>query len=221
MQSILEVSMGFNPPLDTTTDSQNTNATKMGRYMNLPQQKTTDIQNDTITRGFNPLPDATDDSQDTNAEKTGRHTGLPLQDTNDVIKAGFNPPLDTTDDSQDTNIEKTGRHIGLPLQNTDDDSEKENIKNSYISKLKQEIESKKYYPKQAQRLKYEGVVEVYFIILKNGKITNIKIINTSNYDIIDEAALDIIKKVNKFEPLPDIFKVEALPVKIPIKYELL
>lgn len=71
------------------------------------------------------------------------------------------------------------------------------------------------YPYIARRMGWEGKVTVSFVVSENGYIDNIKIKETSGFEILDKNAIETIKKVCPF-PKPS---VEALIV-VPIVYRL-
>lgn len=73
---------------------------------------------------------------------------------------------------------------------------------NFLEDLRLLIEKKKYYPKNARLLGQNGDVVVTFDLLRNGVITNIRILSSSRYPLLDQAALKTIKEVGKFKPFP-------------------
>jgi protein TonB len=71
------------------------------------------------------------------------------------------------------------------------------------------------YPVRARRMGWEGRTVVSFTILENGRVQDIKILNSSGYDLLDDNVLETITKVEPF-PKPPV-KAE---LKIPITYRL-
>ncbi|MBT3408651.1 energy transducer TonB [Candidatus Woesearchaeota archaeon] len=85
------------------------------------------------------------------------------------------------------------------------------------SKLLTQIINKNLkYPSLAIRLKQFGIVAVEFDLKKNGNIDNLKIINSSQYEILDKCALDTINKSYKEFPKPK----EDITIEFPINFEL-
>ncbi len=71
------------------------------------------------------------------------------------------------------------------------------------------------YPYMARKMGWEGRVTVSFVVSENGSASDIKIIESSGFDILDKNALKTVKKVSPF-PKPPV-KAEVI---IPIVYRL-
>jgi len=80
----------------------------------------------------------------------------------------------------------------------------------YIKNL---IEKNIKYPARALRMGWSGKVVVSFTILENGHVSNMKIINSSGHDLLDENILETIKTVEPF-PKPPV----SASLKIPFDY---
>lgn len=73
---------------------------------------------------------------------------------------------------------------------------------SYRQELKAFIENSQDYPRQARRLKQSGLVKVQVIIDADGFFKNISLVQNSTFPILDEAALSLLKRLQRFKPLP-------------------
>ncbi|MCW8934724.1 MAG: TonB family protein [Gammaproteobacteria bacterium] len=62
--------------------------------------------------------------------------------------------------------------------------------------LKAELDKFFYYPKSAIRRNWQGDLIISFSINHDGKISDIKILKTSGYDILDMAAINSVEKIN-------------------------
>ena len=96
----------------------------------------------------------------------------------------------------------------------------EALENEYLSKLRYLIEKNKIYPNSAKRLNQMGKVHLYFVISKDGQIRNAKIVKDSSFKRLDEAALEILSKINKFEPIPEKLNKNSWEITVPIIYEI-
>ena len=96
----------------------------------------------------------------------------------------------------------------------------EALENEYLSKLRYLIEKNKIYPNSAKRLNQMGKVHLYFVISKDGQIKNAKIVKDSSFKRLDEAALEILSKINKFEPIPEKLNKNSWEITVPIIYEI-
>ena len=56
------------------------------------------------------------------------------------------------------------------------------------------------YPKQALNNDWEGTVKVEVLIAASGKVTNVKIINSSGFDVLDQTFSRVIKQYYTFKP---------------------
>jgi protein TonB len=96
----------------------------------------------------------------------------------------------------------------------------EALENEYLSKLRYLIEKNKIYPNSAKRLNQMGKVHLFFVISKDGQIKNAKILKDSSFKRLDEAALEILSKINKFEPIPEKLNKNSWEITVPIIYEI-
>jgi len=94
------------------------------------------------------------------------------------------------------------------------------ITNEYLSKVKKLIEKNKKYPKSAKRLKQMGKVYLSFTIGKNGEIRNVKISKGSKYKRLNKATLEILSKINKFDPIPKELKKSTWNITVPVVYKI-
>ena len=85
--------------------------------------------------------------------------------------------------------------------------------NQILAKIKAKIERAKTYPRLAQRKGIEGRPIVLFEINPDGSIKSVSISSSSGRDIIDNAAIETVKRA---APLPYFEK----PIQLAIKYEL-
>lgn len=101
-----------------------------------------------------------------------------------------------------------------------DPSLKDTLENEYLAKIRMIIEQNKIYPKSAKRLNQMGKVNVCFVISKNGQIQNIKIVKKSSFERLDEAAIEILTKINSFEPIPEKLNKNSWEITVPIVYQI-
>ncbi len=90
----------------------------------------------------------------------------------------------------------------------------------YRNSIKELINSHKIYPRIARRKGIEGVVMVSFVILRNGLLKDIRLITSSDYEILDKAALETINNANPFLPFPDNINKKELWLKLALSFRL-
>lgn len=101
-----------------------------------------------------------------------------------------------------------------------DPSELKALEDEYLSKLRYLIEKNKIYPRSAKRLNQMGKVNVNFVISKNGEIRDIRIVKNSSFQRLNDAALEILAKINKFEPIPEKLNKNSWEITVPIIYQI-
>lgn len=94
------------------------------------------------------------------------------------------------------------------------------IKNRYIFELKKRIEEYKRYPRVARKLGEEGILEIKFTILENGVIKDLMILKPSKYKRLNEAILNTMKEIYKFNPIPKELKLSKFEFTLPIEFKL-
>ncbi len=96
----------------------------------------------------------------------------------------------------------------------------DSIEDAYLSKVKAKIEKNKVYPKIAKRLNQTGKVVISFDILKDGKVINIRIIQNSKFEKLDEASIELLTKIGFFEAIPNELNKTVWNIQIPINYQI-
>ncbi|NWF66821.1 MAG: TonB family protein [Campylobacterales bacterium] len=109
----------------------------------------------------------------------------------------------------------------LKQKNLLDEQKKQEILNQYLAQITEYIQKNKTYPNTARRLKQTGVVELHFIIEKNGEIKNLSVKNSSNSSYLDSASIDMIKKIGSFNPIPKELEKNSIEIVVPIEYKLI
>ncbi len=93
------------------------------------------------------------------------------------------------------------------------------LRKKYLSEhfayIKNIIQENITYPARAQRMGWQGKVIIDFIILENGNATNIKIAQSSGFEVLDDNVIKTVEAVAPF-PKPPV-KAE---LRVPIIYRL-
>lgn len=89
----------------------------------------------------------------------------------------------------------------------------------FLQLVRSKIEGAKYYPRWAREKGYEGIVKVELTIMYEGKVAEVKMVDSSGYEILDKAALATIKRASPFPKLPRDLG-EKLNLTVPIVYRL-
>lgn len=99
-------------------------------------------------------------------------------------------------------------------------SETKEAKNEYLAHIRQTIDERKIYPKNAKKLGQTGTAEVTFTILSDGTITAISLSGSSGFALLDNAALQILTQLVKVKPIPKELTKTSWEITIPIEYIL-
>jgi TonB family protein len=92
-----------------------------------------------------------------------------------------------------------------------------NSLSSYLRDIQIQIEAQKRFPTAAQFERQFGVVWIEFEVHENGSVQNIKINQSSGFAILDEEALETLRRVGSAEPPPNGHK---LTIKVPLEFKL-
>ena len=76
------------------------------------------------------------------------------------------------------------------------------------------------YPRAAQRRNVEGTAWIRFRMDRQGKVLSSTIERTSEHEVLDEAALDMIERAQPLPPLPDDVPGESIELIIPAVFNI-
>jgi TonB family protein len=90
----------------------------------------------------------------------------------------------------------------------------------FLSAVRKRIESKKRYPMTAQNAGIEGRSGIRMTILKDGKLENAEIMESSGHAILDRAALQSVHNAAPFPPIPDTVKLDRIEMDIRLVFRI-
>ncbi len=91
---------------------------------------------------------------------------------------------------------------------------------SYSSLLANAIAKYKQYPKIAQMRGWQGTVIADLEIDSKGSVVSVKIKKSSTYEVLDNEALEMIKKASPFPTPPESLRGKNFNVLVPISFKL-
>lgn len=91
---------------------------------------------------------------------------------------------------------------------------------SYFIGVRKAIELTWVYPSAAVRSGLQGEVRLEFKIEKDGRMTKIRILNSSGYEVLDNAIVEAIRLAAPFAPLPKSMAKNDLVVTATFRYVL-
>ena len=91
---------------------------------------------------------------------------------------------------------------------------------SYSSLLANAIAKYKQYPKIAQMRGWQGTIIVDLEIDSKGNVMSIKVKKSSTYEVLDNEALEMIRKASPFPAPPEGLRGKNFNVLVPISFKL-
>ena len=89
----------------------------------------------------------------------------------------------------------------------------------YLTALRQRIQESVRYPSSARRRGLAGTVSVEILILANGTIGDVTLLESSTHVVLDAAALETIRALPRV-PLPPELPARPLRVRVPVVFQM-
>lgn len=90
----------------------------------------------------------------------------------------------------------------------------------FFDELHDALDREKEYPRLSRMRGESGTVEIGFTIKKNGQVVNAHVTKPSSYALLDAAGLEMVRRLGKFEPVPDELSESDWEVVVPITFTL-
>lgn len=120
--------------------------------------------------------------------------------------------------------EKVAEEVSIPAKAVEgvgnSDGRAATIKEIYISEVRSKIEANKFYPLISRRMGQTGIAVVGFTLLKDGSIIDLHVHKSSKFDRLDASAMDAVKKVGRFRPIPNELGESQMDITVPVKFYL-
>ncbi len=92
------------------------------------------------------------------------------------------------------------------------------LKEIYKAELRSHIEANKFYPPISRKMGQTGTVVIAFTLLSDGTIINAKIETPSEFDQLNKAGLEAVKKIKRFKEIPSELGMNEMEVTVPLKF---
>lgn len=94
------------------------------------------------------------------------------------------------------------------------------LREAYKAALLAAIERHKAYPNRAKRRGIEGRARVAFRVMADGRVTDIRLTESSGSKLLDKAALSALRQVKDLPPLPAALQLSEWDLAVPIVFEI-
>lgn len=88
--------------------------------------------------------------------------------------------------------------------------------NAHLGEIRGLLLQNLKYPKMAQKLKMQGEVRVYFSLSSDGSVDDIRVVESSGFELLDEDAKALIEKMASRFPKP----TKSVRINVPVSYVL-
>jgi TonB family protein len=94
------------------------------------------------------------------------------------------------------------------------------LRQGFRKQIRHKVGKAKYYPKMARRLGFEGKPVVSFTLGFKGELLDLKLVQASTYNLLNEAALETIRRGTPYPPIPGPLGKKSISFDLPILYTL-
>jgi protein TonB len=101
-----------------------------------------------------------------------------------------------------------------------DDPKARKAELNYYQMLMAYLARKKAYPPEAKQARQQGVVTIRFTVDRQGRVSGEGIKRSSGYDTLDQATLDLLRRVAPLPAMPPSMDKDSVTVALPIEYSL-
>ena len=110
--------------------------------------------------------------------------------------------------------------VVAPQPKAADENRERMLVEQYQQIISAKIKQHEEYPPVAKRRHWEGTTVVQLQLTPEGKVTDISVVEKSGYEILDEAAVKMVRKASPLPPPPESLPRRDRTVLVPIKFRL-
>ena len=94
------------------------------------------------------------------------------------------------------------------------------LRKGFANQVRSNITKAKYYPRIARKRGFEGKPIVAFALGNKGQLINLLLAQPSDYKVLNDAALETVRRGAPYPPIPDQLKENSINFKLPVSYIL-
>ncbi|MGD8571139.1 MAG: energy transducer TonB, partial [Gammaproteobacteria bacterium] len=78
-----------------------------------------------------------------------------------------------------------------------------------------------HYPRLARRNGWQGMVKLSLRIEPNGELSHVRVLETSGFEILDQAAIESVNKISAIPGADDWLRGSHFDTVLPVRYQLI
>mgnify|MGYP001970159712 CR=1 FL=1 len=94
------------------------------------------------------------------------------------------------------------------------------LRKGFVNQVRSNITKARYYPRIARKRGFEGKPIVAFSLGDKGELINLLLDQPSDHKVLNDAALETIRRGAPYPPIPNQLKEKSINFKLPISYIL-
>lgn len=114
----------------------------------------------------------------------------------------------------------SGSGTGVGSGDGDGGVDRQSLIRQYGSTVYKLVNRRLEYPPMARRSNLEGTVLVRVVINRHGKILNVKLADSSGHEVLDSAAVELLKSINQLPTPPKKLAWRRKQLELPLRYSL-
>lgn len=146
----------------------------------------------------------------------------PPAPTNAVPEAAPKPPVASApavSSQRAAEPQSPAPQIAAPARSGSDSADSGSL-DQYRMALIMAARRYKRYPSQAMEKGWQGKVEIRLLVGANGMIQTATVKTSSGYQLLDDTALDMIRKGKTLAPIPPMLRGKEFVVDVPVVFDL-
>ncbi len=156
-------------------------------------------------------------------QEVRRETRIPLNNQIQPVQLA-SIPTEFVGSSKEGELEESlepATSSDLPKVGVDSsDIDLDSLRKGFSSGVWKKIAKAKYYPRIAQDQGWEGKPVIEFQVGKNGNLVSYSIAVASPYEVLNQAALDVVRNASPYPKIPEPLQLNSIIFKLPISFIL-
>lgn len=141
---------------------------------------------------------------------------ISVPDAIPIVASAPQVPVDAT---ATANVEPV--RASPPSRRSADPAQIRSDRDAYMRALMTALLQHRSYPPEARKQRARGTVHVRFSVDRDGHVLASSIARGAGFEILETAALEVLRSADPLPPIPESLGVDRLTVTVPIEYSLI